>query len=441
MMRKLRWIVIVGTMAAAGLNASCSSDSYNTGDESASAALAAAAGRPECPHDWTRIKGGPISIPLSGDIINIPELHDCQRFIEGDPEKRTAHYRPMYAIFAAAWLDTLTRVIGAREGTSAIKSIHAASAATIYSYDSVPYEPLGIPPGFSCLVVYADGQWKARLVPATTPDKCLDITDPSTVSGHLLAVREVRLDGRKEEDYPPVARWDWDSGNHEHYIGIKCGAAWCEIGRAHNYVVISKLISRVFAKFKPSEVYAFRQQAPRTLAIKGWYDEQYLAVESSNGVLVPGRTKGTFIPETDLAEWSSRDSADIGEWRKVATMGTDGPPGIYRQKLQMTPRRPVSSTAAGMPRFVFETEVFLCRGRKGDCDVPSDIDGPTSSVDWVNDPWWARLDAPGSRQYRPVIRRRHPGFKIPATVRWRWRPNDETGWIACPEGCCEIMQD
>jgi hypothetical protein len=29
-------------------------------------------------------------------------------------------------------------------------------------------------------------------------------------------------------------------------------------------------------------------------------------------------------------------------------------------------------------------------------------------------------------------------YRIPAVVRWRWKPNDETMWVACPAGCCEV---
>jgi hypothetical protein len=34
----------------------------------------------------------------------------------------------------------------------------------------------------------------------------------------------------------------------------------------------------------------------------------------------------------------------------------------------------------------------------------------------------------------------HPGFPIPGTLRWRWLADDETIWVRCDDGCCQVQQ-
>ena len=40
--------------------------------------------------------------------------------------------------------------------------------------------------------------------------------------------------------------------------------------------------------------------------------------------------------------------------------------------------------------------------------------------------------------YRCVHRRIHSGEEIPGAVRWRWKEDDETMWVRCPQGCCTV---
>jgi hypothetical protein len=60
--------------------------------------------------------------------------------------------------------------------------------------------------------------------------------------------------------------------------------------------------------------------------------------------------------------------------------------------------------------------------------------------------WKARIQPEeGPAQTRDVIRRDHTAFMashdlhVPGTARWRWKARDETLWVRCAEGCCEVQ--
>jgi hypothetical protein len=49
--------------------------------------------------------------------------------------------------------------------------------------------------------------------------------------GNSLTVVAKRL-VHDDKDIPPVARWDYDTANHQQYIGLRCGGEWCEVGHS-----------------------------------------------------------------------------------------------------------------------------------------------------------------------------------------------------------------
>lgn len=87
------------------------------------------------------------------------------------------------------------------------------------------------------------------------------------------------------------------------------------------------------------------------------------------------------------------------------------------------------------PAPLGQSAISLCRGDAKDC-LPA-----TATVNECanqSDPWWARIVSGSDTRFRCVIRRTHPGVSIPGAARWRWKVEDEGGWVRCPNGCCEI---
>lgn len=400
--------------------------------------------RPECPAFdsvviWARGHGGgevPIThIPGSDPITGIPEFHDCQRFVRGD------RYDSLYAIFAAFRLESLPAKLRLADSLAKLqgKAHGTVPVATIYSYGGT-YPPLGIQPGFNCLFLFRDdGVWGAKMVSwgPVDPD-CADRDPESQAAGTTLQVLP-STGAFTDPDYPPVARWDRAKGG-THYIGIKCGPAWCEVGQPG---------------FVPSMPYTIPQPSfdlvsglPATLiemkrvtGVKGWYDAQELASVAS-GWARPSGVHGVLIPHPVLDRLNSV-AGFKNRWIHVAdAVLLDG-------DYKWTLRKGVN-------------KIYLCHGSPASdgCNVdlavvPTPPGIPLSSCPPGPDPdgfpWWMMVaSAAGTREVRCVKRvdhkaelaqyiATHPNqvdIQIPGAARWRWMVDDESGWIRCPTGCC-----
>jgi hypothetical protein len=408
-------------------------------------------GRPECPqHDKIFVDSSgtwvprPVEIAGSGPITYVPEYHDCQRFmVQASAPKK---YGPLVAIFARIDLAALgdppglltstgaTGLTGTAVPIAGVTSTAAPSlgnlslqltnlalvstgtqrgtersVATILNYDDA-YDPLHIPRGYSCLYVFHETTttWAARLVQAPSDATCLEPMDTVTKTFWRLGVTHYDDPGP-----PPVARWDWDSGTQEQYVGIRCGSRWCEVynpDKAHT----------------PSPTYLGRS--------KGSYDEQVLA-EATTGVgnpdgLIPGEAIGTAFPVGVLEQ--NTEIMFKNAWVPVAQVSLSQESPVYKSKYKLS-KRPGEEAPNG------KNWVSLCMGTKSQC-VPLTAQAGVGNCGNATDPWWARIEnSEGKKKYRCVVRRLSPtGAPLPpGVVRWRWKLQDEGMWIRCPGGCCE----
>lgn len=147
---------------------------------------AGTADRPECPHDWRKYLEGRrlITSPsggftLPGPITDVPEFHDCQRFIL--PTGGDGSYDQLYAVFVPPDLDT--RFAG-------ISTTKARALVEIYAEGT--YKSLGIKPTFNCVFFYyvmlpapvLQPLLVAKLVNTFDSDiMCDEVVDPSTLPG------------------------------------------------------------------------------------------------------------------------------------------------------------------------------------------------------------------------------------------------------------------
>ena len=361
--------------------------------------------RPECPLDDIKLPKADGSllivntIAASGPISMVPEYHDCQRFVMGN-----GSFGPMIAIFASSGLDSVADPPpGPYSATNVVITGRAdKAAATILNYD-LPYEPLRIEHGVNCLyLATVNGEWKAHIVPAASDRDCLT---PSFSGGSELSVSA--MPGPKGPDIPPVARWDWDPTSQQHYIGIRCGSKWCEV------------YSHSVQTLHSSPHY----DGPHLVQVKGWYDEQELAVMGNNGILLPGGVRGTVFPVGDLVANTEPDFDAV--WKKVAFVSLSAPSPKYLAKFNFIPG----------PAPAGQSFISLCHGNREKCVPPGQ---QVNDCEQKGDPWWAQIQSGATTRYRCVVRRSHPGVPIPGAVRWRWQIDDEDMWIRCPQGCCQV---
>jgi hypothetical protein len=314
------------------------------------------------------------------------------------------------------------------------------AAATIYSYGP-GYAPLGIEANFNCLYLFFDEahQLRARMVPMdilTAPtDLCTKPMNPGA-AGTDLAVRRTVVDiaGADQDTlYPPVARWDWDEHKKKHFIGIACGSGWCEIGEPP------------FDPPAPTAVpVSARPADQRVLRIKGWHDQQILAIEGDGNELIPSNLLGTVIPNPDLSSQPWTKTGTSG-WHLAAYVSlhdlsgsSAAQVGKYTQLLNFT----LASPGAALAKV---NKMFYCYGTKKKClEDPSllkrNCETWEDRVFFNVHRWWVRVEnADGVSKVFCVTRRSHPGstIAIPATARWRWILSDDSVWTECVNGCCQ----
>jgi hypothetical protein len=398
--------------------------------------------RRECPKEWTwdtldvdRNRIGPIGPELSGPgpIQNVPEFHDCQRFLVMDSVTKELHYDSLFAIFATsrpgrldtlALLDTLSgdSLRDTLVSLSGLKGDEALPSAEIWA-DGNDYDTLGIGAGFNCLYLYRQGgRWAAKMVKFHDTEQDCSRPADTTMSGPDVKPLDVSETGHGLGTVPKVARWDWDDERQEHLIGIYCGEAWCEVARPG----IQGPPSYWDRIGKPS----LSPGRTRVFGIKGWYDEQYLATLPAAGTRArPTVLVGTIIPDPSLGEISDPAVFD-STWvpaAQVALRVQGNTPNPYRDKLNLSRTLPTPNARLNL--------IDLCHGKT--CEgLPS-----ANQCSAYND-WWARITRAddGNQMYRCVERcdMQSLNIPIPGTARWRWLANDEKSWMRCAQGCCEM---
>jgi len=476
--------------------------------------LAAATGRSEtqtqvveeCPNHGSHTE----TFTLPGQITNIPEFHDCQRFmIDG----RT--YDSVYAIFARFRLDTVTfpsRVQCYREvpagpvrvdstsglrvartgialldttgrglvdadgrvrvdstGTSLLNPDSSVRGEIVHCREvpglvltriGIPvalirtwggrYRPLGIDLTFNCL--YLSHQlplgWSAKMVPVRGEGDCLPReVNLDTLRGTVLTVFPRVGLGFRDDDFPPVARWDRDPRHGLYYVGVRCGGAWCEVGATRTDEVPAipsaitapspVLVSSPNYKV-PGAWFALPSKYRRVFEIKGWYDEQYLAVRTPQGMR-PSGILGTVFPDSGLYAVSRRDYT-TKTWILTAHVALSQSSADLKNKLNLE-QAPVLGVM---------NRIYLCAGPVTKC-IPAEsqatMDNLCKGAKDNMDPasharWWARIVAAGTGQvaYRCVKRTAHTDMRLPGTTRWSWDKTnyDDPIWAECDDGCCKV---
>lgn len=361
------------------------------------------------------------SIPIAGPTTLIPEFNDCQRLID------SSHH---YGVLAAIWAPT------AYQGhlMDSLAGGKAVAAAVIHAWDN-EYVPLGIRQKWNCLYLMGDPEGtslSARMLSTGGAADCIGTRSVASLDrGTALMVRRVAMAGPNDKDYPDVARWDRDQdpGAPYDYIGMKCGAAWCEIYAPRT------------TAFLPSRNYSLAVSATpgmqRVYQVKGWYDEQYLDVGSGTGKQALEVT-GTIFPDPALDTLTMADFR--GRWVPAGVVVLSGPAPKYQTTYGLEPgKAPLGDNGDGLNAVSLcwngETDTAVCAGLPSTLPASCKWDASTD----VGNKWYSRSQSPGrSPVYKCVERHDHSGIEVPGTARWNWQEADATQWYRCDKGCCSI---
>ena len=402
------------------------------------------AARPECPHDWTDTTESPWTfahpLGLAGAATDIPEYNDCQKFLV-DNGAGGLKFDKLEAIFVRGNVQAAYEMKASPNDTKPMGTGTSVAVTTPPSppqnlltglpvaivYSEGDYAPLGIKQGFDCLVLKnkLPAGLDAWMVPVATEDLCTTTQMPSTVGGYHLDVALIAAHNNHgvSDPIPGVARWDFDTVSNLYYIGIACPQSWCEIHKPGSYASSARYDSSV------PNGHVFR--------MKGWYDEQYLARYEPNGTVVKDGVRGTLFPVPDLQGRTMSAYKENGRpWVNVAWVSLDHPSAKYHDYFGFEEAHPQATASGNTPR----NEVALCFSN-GDPNRCGPLVPKTCTLDTGNNGvWYARVTSVSRAEkffcvmYRPLA----GGVQPPGVARWRWKIKDESIWVSCPSGCCEV---
>ncbi|MEO8878866.1 MAG: hypothetical protein ABI446_00555 [Gemmatimonadaceae bacterium] len=416
-----------------------------------------------CPHYWSLFfsnYSGDSVLSLAGRQIDVPEYNDCQRLLVNksgglDPQYTALKFGSVGAIFARAKLDNVYRkelpignAVGRPFYAALVHPNPATTRVTAIGFVWTPgnYPPLGMRGEFACIVLQWEGPvdpfkprnyhaWMVGVGPKQTCNTPLDL--PAS-SAFYLGAQELPTQkiGNELDSIPPVARWDWDAHRGEQYIGIACPSGWCELYGEDPFKPHGHSSS---PNYQVSNALNILGQAGHVVRQKGWYDEEYLASTKSTGGTLPELDGtgaiGTVFPVPEL-KWRDMSNYPPGVFVPVAWISISSlSPGYsakYGFKLNTAP-----------PKRPDLNALFLCLDDgKGKCKVKlKKACLPTH--DHQNGPqFYARLgrgpNDPDGTDFCVDFIGTNPEAPPPGTVRWRWLDDDQTIWVSCPAGCCQI---
>ena len=205
--------------------------------------------------------------------------------------------------------------------------------------------------------------------------------------------------GTGTQSTPIVARFGDDLSGMP-TIGVNCGDAWCEMGRA-------------LGGYKSPSTPGNTQQD----IVKAWHDEQRLAEPGSSTPGGPLKMSATVASVTPVPDLGTKTMADF-----AAKNAQGDYVGTKVGTIELTGAVPASSKYADW-KLVGNglTDVYI-RNAGG--------------------VWGAQFVAagnppvPADKWFR--VNRTEHSFRPPGVARWSWDERDEESWFACEQGCCEV---
>ncbi|HUF68763.1 MAG TPA: hypothetical protein VMM79_08890 [Longimicrobiales bacterium] len=321
-----------------------------------------------------------------------PQYHDCQDLIEvgrSDSLIYTARAGVLATIEAQVIEDSAFQV----RNTVGIR------VAFVQRLAGADYANLRLDRDSACIYVAApdpaEGRdWRAAVIECSGPV----VNWPDVPDDRKLRVNRLTYPGHPQfnfVDYPPVARWEWDTEDSVQAYGFKCGSGWCLAGVKRPVVDMTEYGST------PEEI------------IHGYRDEQFLA-DSTHAVPSNGWPSGIWavlVPHPRLRV--------VTKARMKAAGGF--PAGVVHVR-GLDPTGNEHATRKYVAKYGFDPS--------GGTDVVRIFFSDTSGVS-------IRRGANEVKTRQMVYR--NLGVPPFPAVRWAWSLRDEDQWWPCPEGCCETI--
>jgi hypothetical protein len=271
--------------------------------------------------------------------------------------------------------------------------------AQLYYSGDVKDLPQGMQYEHTCIYLKRGKYWpldrdKDVGTSAAVNNACdLEAKDVKQLSLHVAREQD---DGSDAANYPATVRIDTDDNDRTRlHIGVKCGNAWCDIKKD---------------KKDPS---GLSHPGKKKGKVKGHFDVQYLAGESGiTGIISPTDTRGSILP-AEYLETTNFDCTNCGngDWKPAAEVKVENVDDKYRTRYNFT--EPTTTESWNKVEMRHETNDDTWAAR---------VTATTGVVQYLNVRYTPNLNGQ-DRRYG---------------ARWRWRDKDESMWVSCSAGCCDI---
>jgi hypothetical protein len=314
--------------------------------------------------------------------------HDCQKAVSPDGQS--------YGALLLAAIDPDLFFV-----TDAVfEALPANRVVRVGSLSNMEGQPFQFGPNFQiavgtthCLYLGPSGsqRWNAMFVDCTQ-----NPTDPATrVIDWNNAWSSIHVERVTAASVPNTATLDWDNrpGIQRQIMGIRCGSAWCTIS----------------GWGPPSLRPIPNPTAAPNRQVRGWHDQQVLALPDGPGRLRPGSAVATLMAEPGI---EALREADFNTQQLVARAHFTTTDPVYLRKFNLdasgTRENEIRIAREGSNWFAY---IRSASGQTAKFNVSREPD-PTTPMPWLRDP--------------------------PGSARWGWLPDDENVWVRCGGACCEI---
>jgi hypothetical protein len=360
----------------------------------------------------------PESLRLTRMYFDIPEYHDEGRLPAGS-DAGGALLGPLAGIYASPFLHGFTRPsqISEQGRPGVLAGIVVVQLNKWETTIPPSYQNLRLGVGVNCVWLYTtNGVTFQAFVSHPDPGKECDRTvfvpggTPPKANDGQLPVVAVRILGLpRQEAYPAAARFDTDN-NGNPVLAFKCLDAFCEIGvSSHSQIrPTGGIVPPTPPQQRwmlPANLQAQVGAAPqvvRIAVIKGWQDQQVLAIRDDKFVWRPSAVRATIVPDPALPGY---EESSFNQPKRVATIKIEGtvPPTskYYRWGLRQGDNEVWFWNSGG----IWKAEIR----RAGQAPTP----------------------------WRYMKRTVHHDVSVPPMVRFRWTGADDGVWAPCGNACCK----
>jgi hypothetical protein len=355
----------------------------------------------------------PEALRLATMFFDIPEYHDEGR-LPKEREAPDAELGPLAGIYASPFLGGFTRPAQIYE-----QGVPGTLAALVVvdpqPTETIPksYARLQLQPGVNCVWLYVDPpaagtnipnylahlHYTARVSHPATDTPC-DRTVAMAAPLSVVAVRSNRFS--HDADVPAVARFDTDASGVP-IMSFKCLNRFCEVGVSTESDV--RTPDRLTRRDQTRAEWDPAAGGDRKVIVKGWHDEQALAVRDQNLVWRSSEVRALIRPNPKAADYDAADFHD--QWRTVGAIEINN----------------------SVPAANKYHDWGL---RKGNNVVQFKYDTP--SAQWKVQ---IKTDSATVVPWKFIERTVHYDVTVPQVARFRWTAGDDGIWAPCGNACCK----